>query len=223
MTIVYADDEERYRNLIKLMLRPEGYNVEVVENGLGVLQYLEKNREVDLILLDVMMPKLDGWETLKAVRSISDVPIIMLTALDDVHNEVKGLDIGADDYISKPFPREILVSRIKRILKRTTKIEEKLFEDEGIAFDDKKYVILLDGNEVNLTPKEFNLLKYMVLNRDIILSRDQILLKVWGDDYFGDSRTVDTHIKSVRASLGTFSSRIQTIRGRGYIYCGDNT
>jgi len=228
--IIYADDEARYRNLIKMFLSPEGYEVVCFENGEAVLDYLDRSRDADLILLDVMMPGLDGWETCRAIRSVSRVPVIMITALDDTASEVQGMDIGADDYVSKPFAREVLLARIRRLLARTRQEQLSCFEAEGIRFIDAAGSIVIPGTTegtaettkgIKLTPREYDLFKYLVLNKTIILSRDQILNGVWGFDYDGDPRTVDTHIKSLRARLGVFGKRIKTVRNRGYVYSGD--
>jgi len=219
--ILYADDEPRYRKLVKLFFKEAGYTLITVSNGLEALEHMYDNTSIDLIILDVMMPIMDGWETCKEIREFSNVPIIMLTALDDEHNEIYGIDNGADDYISKPFSHDLLNARVKSLLRRVNKNKDDLLSDEGFGFDETRNEILYDGHSIELRPKEYELLKALVMNKNIVLSREQILNKVWGFDYEGDRRTVDTHIKSLRSSLGQLGDRIVTLRGKGYCYRGE--
>lgn len=218
LKILYAEDEARYRKLVKVFLETAGFNVDTVENGQKALEYLAANIDVDLLLLDIMLPEMNGKEVCEQIRKFSDIPIIMLTALDDSANEVEGLNLGADDYISKPFSRQTLIARINSVLRRTKKRKISSYIENGFEFIDDKGCVIVNGKETFLSPKEVLLLKYLLNNRDCVLSREQILNNVWGMDYFGDPRTVDTHVKSLRARLGSFSSHIKTARGRGYFY-----
>jgi two-component system, OmpR family, response regulator ResD len=220
--IVYADDEVRFHKLVKMFLREEKYEIETFTNGMDVIDYLSSHNDVDLVLLDVMMPELNGWETCREIQQNFQIPVIMITALDDENSEVHGMDLGADDYISKPFSREILASRVRALLRRTKKIERKDLEDEGIALIESLNSIRINNRKIILTPKEFDLLKYMIQNKNIVLTRDSILNHVWGMDYYGDPRTVDTHIKSLRAKLDIDGKRIKTVRKKGYCYSGEN-
>ena len=216
--ILYAEDEGRYRKLVRVFLETAGFKVETVENGQKALEYLAANIDVDLLLLDIMMPEMNGKEVCEEIRKMSDIPIIMLTALGDTANEVEGLNLGADDYMSKPFSREALIARINSVIRRTKKRKNNNYKENGFEFIDDKGSVVVDGKETFLSPKEVLLLKYLLNNKDCVLSREQILNNVWGMDYFGDPRTVDTHVKSLRARLGRFSSHIKTARGRGYFY-----
>ena len=221
--ILYADDEAQYRRLVKMFLEESGYDVLTVSNGEEVMDALYADNEIKLVILDVMMPMMDGWETCKAIRQMSHVPILMLTALDDVENEVFGIENGADDYIAKPFSHERLIARIKGLLRRVRIECEDKFSDEGITLDETCNSVLFDGVQISLFPKEFDLFKYLVSNKGRVLTRDQILDHVWGYTYFGDRRTVDTHIKSLRAKLGEKSKRIVTLRNKGYCYRGEES
>ncbi|MGD1822746.1 MAG: response regulator transcription factor [Pleomorphochaeta sp.] len=219
INILYADDEGRYRKLVTVFLESAGFNVVCVENGEMVIEYIADNiNNIDLVLLDVMMPKLNGKKVCKIIREIYDIPIILLTALCDSANEVDGLNLGADDYITKPFSRDTLVARIKSVLRRVNKQKEKIYKSQGFEFFFDKGVLLIDNNKISLTPKELLLLQYLLNNMDCVLSREKILDNVWGYNYFGDPRTVDTHIKSLRSSLGKYGKNIVTARGRGYYY-----
>ncbi len=220
--IIYADDEIRFHKLVKMFLQEDKYEIITLSNGMEVIDYLSSHTDVDLILLDIMMPELDGWETCREIQKNFQIPVIMLTALGDETNEVRGMDTGADDYISKPFSKKILSARVKALLRRTKKIETDLIEDEGIRLYDSLNTIGIDDSDIILTPKEFDLLKYLILNKSIVLSREMILNKVWGFDYYGDPRTVDTHIKSLRAKMGNEGVRIKTLRNKGYSYIGEN-
>jgi two-component system, OmpR family, response regulator ResD len=219
--IVYADDEVRFHKLVKMFLREDNYDIETFTNGMDVIDYLSSHNDVDLVVLDVMMPELDGWETCKEIQQNFQIPVLMITALDDENSEVHGMDLGADDYISKPFSKEILAARVRAILRRTKKQETINLGDEGISLVETLNSIRIENKEISLTPKEYDLLKYLILNKKIVLSRDTILNHVWGMDYYGDPRTVDTHIKSLRAKLETRGNRIKTIRNKGYSYSGD--
>jgi len=219
--ILYADDEAYYRRLVRMFLEKEGYEVVTAENGEEAIDVISTRKDIDVVILDVMMPVVDGWEACKKIRSMSNIPILMLTALGDVTNEVYGIESGADDYISKPFSHEVLIARVKGLLRRVNNNIKAKMEDEGMVFIEAENAVTIKGNMSHLTPKEYELLEFLVMNKEIVLSREKILDKVWGFDYFGDPRTVDTHIKSLRAKLGDESARIKTLRGRGYTYRGE--
>jgi DNA-binding response OmpR family regulator len=206
---------------VKLFLENEGYEVATACDGAEALECVELQMDIDLVILDVMMPKLDGWQTCREIRKIVNVPILMLTALDGVDNEVFGIENGADDYISKPFTHKVFMVRVKALLRRSNKNKMEKFIDEGIELEEATNSVHIKDKKASLTPKEYELLKYMILNKGIVLSRQKILDRVWGFDYFGDQRTVDTHIKSVRAKLGKEGLRITTLRDKGYCYRGE--
>jgi DNA-binding response OmpR family regulator len=199
-------------------LESAGFSVVTVENGEKALDYLSGTTDVDLVLLDLLMPVMSGKEVCRELRKITDIPIIMLTALGDTAHEVEGLNLGADDYLAKPFARDALIARINSVLRRTENRKAKNYRENGFEFLSETDTLLKDGKETALTPKESLLLRYLLNNRDCILSRDQILDNVWGRDYFGDPRTVDTHVKSLRSRLGSSGDNIKTARGRGYYY-----
>lgn len=187
--ILYADDDANYRRLVKMFfLERANYNVITVSNGEEVMDMLDQHNDIDLVILDIMMPKLNGWQACQAIRKTSNIPIIMLTALGDVTNEVNGIEKGADDYISKPFfSQEILIVRVSGLLRRVHQHQQEIFQDEGmIFFEESTNSVSIDKLEISLRPKEYELLVCLVLNKSIVLSREQILDKVWGYDYFGD-------------------------------------
>ncbi len=194
--ILYADDEAHYRRLVKMFLEESGYDVVTAENGEEALEIIHDDKDIQLVILDVMMPVMDGWVTCKSIRKISHVPILMLTALDDVNSEVFGIENGADDYISKPFSHELFIARVKGLLRRLQTIEKDQLSGEHFKLDETNNSVIINEEEIPLRPKEFELLKALLLNKNKVLSRDQILDLVWGFDYYGDRRTVDTHIKS---------------------------
>lgn len=216
--ILIADDEIKYRRLIKLFLENRGYEVHAAEDGAALLTLFSKHPDSRLIILDVMMPNLDGYETCKAIRDISSVPILMLTALDEISSEVKGFNQGADDYIAKPFSNELFVARVNALLRRHLQEQTSLEMKEGITFDEKNYSVDSSYGCVRLTQKEYYLLHVLVMNKDQIFSREQLLNNVWGYDYEGDPRTLDTHIKSLRKKIGDLAKSIITVRGKGYYY-----
>ena len=217
LTILVVDDEARMRKLIKDFLMQKKYEILEAGDGEEALKVFEKNQnKISVILLDVMMPKLDGWSVLRQIRQTSKVPIIMLTARGEEQDELFGFELGVDEYISKPFSPKILVARVEAILKRT-KPEEKEIEDYGgITINSKGRTVTVDGKQVEMSLREYELLKYLVDNKGIALSRDKILNNVWNYDYYGDSRTIDSHIKKIRHKLGKKGKYIQTIRGIGY-------
>ena len=215
--ILVVDDEQRMRKLIKDFLTAKGYKILEAEDGEKALEVYEKNKnQINLILLDVMMPKLDGWSVLRQIRQDSKVPIIMLTARGEEQDELFGFELGVDEYISKPFSPKILVARVEAILKRTNQTNTEITEYGGIEIDKEGRTVKVDGKLVELSLREYELLVYLVDNTNIALSRDKILNNVWNYDYYGDSRTIDSHIKKIRHKLGKKGKYIKTIRGIGY-------
>ncbi len=217
ITVLIVDDESRMRKLVKDFLMKKGYSTLEAADGEEALQVFEENQsKIGIILLDVMMPKLDGWSVLRQIRQSSQVPIIMLTARGEEQDELFGFELGVDEYISKPFSPKILVARVEAVLKRTRKEENKNIEYGGIVIDSKGRTVKTDGKQIELSLREYELLKYLIDNQGIALSRDKILNNVWNYDYYGDSRTIDSHIKKVRHKLGKKGKYIETIRGIGY-------
>ena len=215
--ILVVDDEQRMRKLIKDFLTAKGYKILEAKDGEKALEVYEKNKnQINLILLDVMMPKLDGWSVLRQIRQDSKVPIIMLTARGEEQDELFGFELGVDEYISKPFSPKILVARVEAILKRTNQTNTEITEYGGIEIDKEGRTVKVDGKLVELSLREYELLVYLVDNTNIALSRDKILNNVWNYDYYGDSRTIDSHIKKIRHKLGKKGKYIKTIRGIGY-------
>ena len=216
-SILVVDDEVRMRKLIKDFLAAKGYSIIEAEDGEKALQIFEENQQkIDLILLDVMMPKLDGWSVLRQIRQMSKVPIIMLTARGEEQDELFGFELGVDEYISKPFSPKILVARVEAILKRTRGNEKEIKDYGGIQIDKEGRTVSVDGKLIELSLREYELLAYLVENENIALSRDKILNNVWNYDYYGDSRTIDSHVKKIRHKLGKKGKYIKTIRGVGY-------
>ncbi len=216
-SILIVDDEERMRKLIKDFLNKSGYNTFEAEDGEKALQVFEENKsKIDLILLDVMMPKLDGWSVLRQIRQTSKVPIIMLTARGEEQDELFGFELGVDEYISKPFSPKILVARVEAILKRTKGDKKEVKDYGGIEIDKEGRTVKVDGKLLELSLREYELLIYLIENENIALSRDKILNNVWNYDYYGDSRTIDSHIKKIRHKLGKKGKYIKTMRGVGY-------
>ena len=217
VTILIVDDEERMRKLIRDFLAKKDYTIIEAKDGDEAIEKFEDNKDkIDLILLDVMMPKQDGWSVLRKIRQDSKVPVVMLTARGEEQDELFGFELGVDEYISKPFSPKILVARVDAILKRTKKEETKKEEIDGIVIDDEGRTVTVDGNLIELSLREYELFKYLVENKGVALSRDKILNNVWNYDYYGDSRTIDSHIKKIRHKIGKKGKYIQTIRGIGY-------
>ena len=217
-SILVVDDEARMRKLIKDFLSNKGYHIIEAEDGEKALEEYEKNEnKIMLILLDVMMPKLDGWSVLRQIRQTNkEVPIIMLTARGEEQDELFGFELGVDEYISKPFSPKILVARVEAILKRVSKNENEVKNYGGIEIDKEGRTVSVDGKQIELSLREYELLTYLVENENIALSRDKILNSVWNYDYYGDSRTIDSHVKKIRHKLGKKGKYIKTIRGVGY-------
>lgn len=215
--ILIVDDESRIRKLIKDFLVKEDYTVLEAEDGEKALEVFEKNEQkINLILLDVMMPKLDGWSVLRQIRQKSKVPVIMLTARAEEQDELFGFELGVDEYITKPFSPKLLVARIKAILNRTEKKENTTKNYGGIEIDADGRTVSVDGKPIDLSLREYELLKYLLENENVALSREKILNNVWNYDYYGDSRTIDSHIKKIRHKLGKKGKYIKTMRGVGY-------
>ena len=215
--ILVVDDESRMRKLVKDFLARQGYTVLEAADGMEAMDYFYADKDIALIILDVMMPKMDGWQVCREIRMHSKVPIIMLTARSEERDELQGFDLGVDEYISKPFSPKILVARVEAILRRT---QGSGNADEisagGIVVDKAAHTVMSDGSPVDLSFKEFELLTYFMENRGIALSREKILNNVWNYDYFGDARTIDTHVKKLRSKLGDKGEYIKTIWGMGY-------
>jgi DNA-binding response OmpR family regulator len=216
--IMVVDDEARMRKLVKDFLVRKDFEVIEAADGEEALDLFYKNKEIALIILDVMMPKMNGWEVVKEVRETSKIPIIMLTAKGDETDELQGFELGVDEYISKPFSPKILVARVEAILRRTNKLgaENASLEMGGIVLDAAAHQVTIDGNQIELSYKEFELLNYFMENSGIALSREKILDSVWNYDYFGDARTIDTHVKKLRSKMGEKGDYIKTIWGMGY-------
>ena len=215
--ILVVDDESRMRKLVKDFLEREGFEVLEAGDGMEAMEIFYEEKEIALIILDVMMPKMDGWQVCREVRQSSKVPIIMLTARSEERDELQGFDLGIDEYISKPFSPKILVARVEAVLRRTYGIDASSVMDAGgIEIDKSAHMVKIDGKEIDLSFKEFELLTYFVENQGIALSREKILNNVWNYDYFGDARTIDTHVKKLRNKLGDKGNYIKTIWGMGY-------
>lgn len=215
--ILVVDDEARMRKLVNDFLTKNHYIVIEAENGEKAVDIFLEEKDIDLIILDVMMPVMDGWEACREIRRYSKVPIIMLTAKSDENDELKGFQLGVDEYISKPFSPKILVARVEAIFRRTMNEDEsEVLEVDGIVIDMPAHEVRINGSVIELSYKEFELLVYFVKNAGIALSREKILNNVWNYDYFGDARTIDTHVKKLRSKLGEKGEYIKTIWGMGY-------
>lgn len=214
--VLLVEDEDNIRKLVSSYLVKEGFNVIEASDGEEAIKKFDSEYDFSLIILDVMMPKLDGYQVAAYIRKESDVPILMLTARDAEIDEINGFNSGADEYIAKPFSPKILVARVKNLLKRTSQNSMQDFEMDGISIKYRERLVLIDGEKAMLTPKEFDLLYYLIQNKNIVLTRSQILSTVWGWDYFGDDRTVDTHIKCLRSKIGRYDKNIVTVRKIGY-------
>jgi len=215
--ILVVDDEARMRKLVADFLVRDGFEVLEAEDGEKAMDLFYANKEIALVILDVMMPKMDGWQVLREIRESSQVPVIMLTARADERDELKGFELGVDEYVTKPFSPRTLVARVEAILRRTAvKEENDKIELSGIVLDKSAHQVTVDGEPVDLSFKEFELLTYFMENNGIALSREMILNHVWNYDYFGDARTIDTHVKKLRSKLGPKGELIKTIWGMGY-------
>ena len=218
LKILVVDDESRMRKLVRDFLVRQDFEVLEAGDGVEALDLFYKDKSIALIILDVMMPKMNGWEVCKEVRESSKVPIIMLTAKSDESDELMGFDLGVDEYISKPFSPKILVARVEAILRRTNKLggASEVKKAGAIVLDKTAHEVKIDGKQIDLSFKEFELLDYFLDNQGIALSRERILNSVWNYDYFGDARTIDTHVKKLRSKLGEYGDYIKTVWGMGY-------
>ena len=216
LKILVVDDEARMRKLVKDFLTNKGFQVIEAGDGEEAVDIFFADKDIALVLLDVMMPKMDGWEVLKTIRKYSQVPVIMLTARSEERDELQGFSLGVDEYISKPFSPKILVARVDAILRRSNVVSTDTLNVGGICIDKAAHQVTIDGSEIELSYKEFELLTYFVENQGLALSREKILNNVWNYDYFGDARTIDTHVKKLRSKMGDKGEYIKTIWGMGY-------
>ena len=216
LKILVVDDEQRMRKLVKDFLIKKNFEVLEAGDDEEAVEIFFENKDIALLILDVMMPKMDGWEVCREIRQYSEVPIIMLTAKGEEKDELLGFDLGVDEYISKPFSPKILVARVEAILRRANALGDGEIEIAGITIDQAAHEVRIDGKIIELSFKEFELLTYFVNNKGVALSRERILNNVWNYDYFGDARTIDTHVKKLRSKLGEKGSYIKTIWGMGY-------
>ena len=217
LKILVVDDESRMRKLVKDFLVKQNYEVLEAEDGSQAVDLFFEQQDIALIILDVMMPKMDGWQVCREIRNYSKVPIIMLTARTDERDELQGFQLGVDEYIAKPFSPKILVARVEAILRRTNQLtESEVLEYGGISIAKAAHVVTIDGASIDLSFKEFELLTYFMENKGIALSREKILNSVWNYDYFGDARTIDTHVKKLRSKMGNKGDLIKTVWGMGY-------
>ena len=216
LKILVVDDEPRMRKLVKDFLTVKGFQVVEAGDGEEAIDIFFEQKDIALILLDVMMPKMDGWEVLKTIRKYSQVPILMLTARGEEQDELQGFKLGVDEYISKPFSPKILVARVEAILRRSSPGAKDVIDVGGIHIDKTAHQVEIDGKPVDLSYKEFELMTYFAENQGIALSREKILNNVWNYDYFGDARTIDTHVRKLRSKLGEKGEYIKTIWGMGY-------
>ena len=222
MKILVVDDESRMRKLVSDFLTRKGYEVIEAADGIEAVDIFMENKDIALIILDIMMPGMDGWEVCREIRKDSKVPIIMLTAKGEENDELHGFECGADEYISKPFSPKILTARVDAILRRAYGVDgNEVIEIGGIVIDKAAHIVKIDGEEIDLSYKEFELLTYFVENKGLALSREKILNNVWNYDYYGDARTIDTHVKKLRKKMGDKGDCIKTIWGMGYKFTVD--
>lgn len=219
--ILVCDDEEGIRTLISKYARYEGYSVTTAENGQIAVE-LCKNKKFDIIILDIMMPHLDGFETARQIRQFSQVPIIMLSALGEEYDRIHGFEVGTDDYVVKPFSPKELMMRVDVIMRRVNAHKEQhtTYKKDGLHIDFTARKVFVDGTETDLAPKEYELLFYLVKNKGVAVSRERLMSDIWGYEFFGDDRTLDTHIKLLRKHIGQYSGLIVTLRGIGYRFEG---
>lgn len=214
MKVLIVDDEVLIRDVIKEYLLLENYEVDEAENGLEAIEKI-KTKDFDIIIMDIMMPKMDGYQACKEIKKIKDIPMIVLSARREEFDKLLGFDLGIDDYVTKPFSPKELIARIKAVTKRQEKQNTKFIFDK-LVLDDQAHEVSIDGELIYLTPKEYDLLKYLIQNKNVALSRETLLSNIWGYDFYGDDRTIDTHIKTLRNSLGEYRDNIVTVRGMGY-------
>ncbi len=216
MKVLIVDDEAGIRDVIKEYCLFENYDVKEAEDGMSALEIVKNDNDIDIIVLDIMMPKMDGYTTLKEIRKISKVPVIMLSARSEEYNKLLSFELGVDDYVTKPFSPKELIARIKAISNRGAKDDSNMYKYKNLVIDYLGHKVTIDSKEIKLTPKEYELLVLFVQNKSIALSREVLLSKVWGYDFYGDDRTIDTHIKMLRNNLGEYRDLIVTVRGMGY-------
>lgn len=215
MKILIVDDEALIRDVIKEYIKIENYTYIEASNGAEAIDCIKFNNDIDLVIMDVMMPKIDGFTACKEIKKIKDIPIIVLSARSDEFDKLLGFDLGIDDYVTKPFSPKELIARIKAVMKRKNG-EDDIFVHEDLIIDFKAHSVKIDDEQLKLTPKEYDLLVYFIKNKNIALTREQLLSNIWGYDFFGDDRTIDTHIKMLRNNLGKYRDLIVTIRAVGY-------
>lgn len=218
MKVLIVDDEVGIRDVIKEYCLFENFGVLEADDGASALNTIKNNHDIDIIVLDIMMPKMDGYTTLKELRKISTTPVIMLSARSEEYNKLLSFELGVDDYVTKPFSPKELIARIKAVVSRGTNTNTDKYVYKTLEIDYLGHKVTVDSNEIKLTPKEYELLVLFVQNKSIALSRETLLSKVWGYDFFGDDRTIDTHIKMLRNNLGEYRDLIKTVRGLGYKY-----
>lgn len=216
MYILVVDDEKLIRDVIREYLVNEGYKVLEASNGKDAIEKVQAYKNIDLIIMDIMMPKLDGFSAVKEIKNFSSVPVIMLSARSEEYDKLSGFDLGIDDYITKPFSPKELVARVKAVLKRNGNLTKEEYKYKDLEINYKSHTVKLENKELELTPKEYDLLTYFTQNENVALSREQLLSKIWGYDFFGDDRTIDTHIKMLRNKLGKYRDLIKTVRSVGY-------
>lgn len=221
MSILIVDDDIKLNDMIAEIFNIEGMETVNAYNGEEAIEILSSDKQIELVILDVMMPELDGWDTLEYIKKHFDVKVVMLTALAGEYDEVKGLRQGADDYISKPFKRNVLVERVKRLLDIRSVQQSVIYKSDNIEIHISEHKVYIDGKERKMTSKEYSLLLMFFKNARMVLTREVILDKIWGFEYFGNDRTIDTHIKMLRQALGEYGDRIRTVRGLGYSFEGD--
>lgn len=214
MKILLVDDEKLIRDVVREYLELDGFLIDEADDGVEAVAMALKN-DYNLIIMDIMMPKKDGYQAVKEIRKEKDIPVLMLSARGEEFDKLLGFELGIDDYVTKPFSPKELVARVKAIIKRNEKSGVKL-EFGGLVLDDKAHEVFIDNKPINLTPKEYDLLKFFISNNHIALSREQLLTNIWGYDFFGDDRTVDTHVKTLRHQLGEYGKYIKTVRKVGY-------
>lgn len=216
MHILVVDDEKLIRDVIKEYLINEGYTVLEASNGIDAIEMVKIHKNIDLIVMDIMMPKMDGFSAVKEIKNFSSVPIIMLSARGEEYDKLSGFDLGIDDYVTKPFSPKELVARVKAVLKRNGNEDVEEYKYKDLIINYKSHTVKIENKELELTPKEYDLLTYFTRNENVALSREQLLSKIWGYDFFGDDRTIDTHIKMLRNKLGKYRDLVKTVRSVGY-------
>lgn len=219
MKILVVDDEELIRNVIREYLLLEDFMVDEANDGVQAVNKVIENN-YDLIIMDIMMPHKDGYQACKEIKNMKDIPFIFLSARSDEYDKLLGFDLGVDDYVTKPFSPKELVARVKAVIKRSSG-NKKVFKINGLVLDDQAHDVFIDDEKIALTPKEYDLLKYFIINKNVALSREVLLSNVWGYDFYGEDRTVDTHIKTLRKNLGEYGDYITTVRGVGYKFVVD--